>query len=332
MPIRPVRSFEALALGDTRNPSAATPAPTITDVYSPAVQLTEKFQWQSYIGVGGPYQQAILQQDFNEPIVQSTLKRPQVPGYAVGLHPSSQTPVAVRFMGGVAGDSATLILKPGQVLRPVGRPTGANFAFTGIEWGLPFGWLGGGLATLLVFQSPDAEVDWSSDCEIPFHRMSLPILAPGDLTIAGAYNNAPKNWPLRFPWPEATRTVDISQKGRPVIAIARPTRILIGLDTGGTNLTNPGVIRFVMQCSNDFGTDSSDLPQVSLRSIFEDVTFNSNTNVGTSGNLTTPYQVIDYTGFMVREAADGGGVVAVNRDSNAELASRTIHLVRYGKL
>jgi hypothetical protein len=44
---------------------------------------------------------------------------PAEPGYVIGLHPSSQTPIAIEFrMGeGQKSSDAPLILKPGQIGR-----------------------------------------------------------------------------------------------------------------------------------------------------------------------------------------------------------------------
>ena len=46
-------------------------------------------------------------------------------------------------------------------------------AFEGFDYGLPFGWLGGGAATLVVFKTRDADVYWPGNPEIIYTKSML---------------------------------------------------------------------------------------------------------------------------------------------------------------
>lgn len=325
----------------------ATPGAKIAslpDVFSPAIQISKLFDFQSYFD-STLLETAILQQDQNQPIVPSTLKEVQLTGYAVGLHPSSQTPIALEFkVAGNSGNSNTYVLKPGQVVRPNGRrgsgagvpgDSGATGSFAGIRYGLPYGWLGGGLATLLIFQTPDAHVDWGTHTELIYHRARYEILQPADLMIGGV-EDAPKNWPQRFPWPFAFRGLPngpVAQQGQPIISIAEPTRALFalrGISDTSALMTGPRV-RLIMQASNDVGLNSAGAP-ILTNPIFDEVTFQLFASLGTSGNLATQNAAVMYDGLMARVAADNGGVVFVDATGSAALNGCFVDAVRYGKL
>lgn len=185
-------SFDDFALGMSTFPDQGAQILPRTD--GPTVQISKIFIPQSFFD-STQLAQALVFQSQGQAIASGTLVESQISGFAVGLAPSSQTPVAVQFKaGGSAGSSGAYILKPGQVVRPVGLVG----AFTGFSWGLPFGWLGGGMANLWIFQSPDAKVDWHGNPEVVFHRTRITITQPGSANV-----NAANNWPLRFPWSQA---------------------------------------------------------------------------------------------------------------------------------
>lgn len=111
-------------------------------------------------------------------------------GVGFALAPWSETPVAIQptQTGRGGGSGQSLLLKPGQVHFP-----GADFC--GFTWGLPFGWLGGGLAHLIVIKERGGNAFWTDDPEVIFHRVTLPIYATTDNPAV-----LMPNMPLRFPW------------------------------------------------------------------------------------------------------------------------------------
>jgi hypothetical protein len=158
-------------------------------------QLAATFAFQSYFD-SGLLPRAILAQTNGNPIVDSTRQYAQIPGVGVALHPSSQSPVAIKFKGGGA-DSAVVHLTPGQKILPGD--------FTSFEWGLPFGWLGGGPVILYVLGDKNTDVGFPSvNSPIIFHRQRV-VIEPGDLGPIVPPNTP--NWPLAFPWGNANRQV-----------------------------------------------------------------------------------------------------------------------------
>lgn len=296
----------------------------LPDTNSPGVSLTSVFQYQSYFH-DTLLQTAILPQAKNEPIVGSTLLKSRVGGYTIALHPSSQTPVAVQMtVGGASASPQTVTLTPGQIFRPNGRPNGSPGGFSGINWGLPFGWLGGGVATLYVFPSADADVSWPGNPEVIFQRQRMQIVAPGALPA-----NAPFNWPQRFPWVKAfSGTVPVDQSGGPTISVAEPSRILMSLRLASL-ATNP-TMRFLFQGTNDFDLDS--LGAVVATPVrFVDYTWGTYAANGGAGNLGTNYPVVELSGEVVRLAADSGGVQLVDLSAST-LTNAFVDIVRYGRL
>lgn len=241
--VRPLSQLEASSLGVTTRSAGAASAIKAGikgsvqsgEVDAPAFEVSNVFAYQSYFDTT-LLSQALLRQPVGDQIVPSTLQIQQVAGYAIGLHPSSETPVAIQFDTGASqGASPTFRLKPGEVIRPFGRPKGAGSPaqFSGFRWGLPFGWLGGGSAMLVVMRTADASVDWRDRGEVIFHRVRMAIV---DYTNIGVTDVVP-NWPTRFPWPYARYsdgTVSgVTQRGSPALAVT-PTRTIMRLVTGGS--------------------------------------------------------------------------------------------------
>ena len=291
------------------------------NVDAPAVEVAAKFQYQSYFDdVLGA--QAILRQAPNEQIVRSTKRTEELAGYAVGLHPSSQTPVAISFRGGQQqGSSATLRLKPGEVIRPFGSPE-APGKFSGFDWGLPFGWLGGGNALLVVFRTDDASVDWVDRSEIVFHRTRVQVLAPAAVPTAPEFN-----WPTRFPWPKAAfGTQALSQSGTPVLSV-NPTRIAMTLRLA--DLVASETMRVYLIGSDEWA-ELDDGTIDLTETVAYDVVWGTWASV-VSANFAAQFQTQFLPAEMFKFGANEGGVIFVDANGGA-LVNAYVDVVRYGVL
>lgn len=336
-------SYDDLARGQVQGqaaPKRRMVTAALSDVLSPAMQLTRIFPFQSYFD-STLQERALLTQDASTPLVvpanEPNRGEVQIGGYAIGLHPSSQTPVAIEFkvggspVLGQASSGSAIVMKPGQVIRPYGTPEGRGVsgAFSGFRVGLPFGWLGGGMATLVVFSTPVSNVLWHDDTEIIFHRQRVPIRQPAQLTAAGL-NNAPYNWPLRFPWPHARRGTDsIPQAGQGQLGVS-PTRTGFTL-RGVPTLLADANFRLIFQATNDFGVDANGAP-ILTDPVSEDWTFRAHTSLGVSGNLATQNPCLILSGLAARLGADNGGMVIVDASGTGALAGGFMDVVRYGRL
>lgn len=337
---RPLSAYDAAALGiDTRS-SQATKSLTsgikgralTGEVNAPAYEVVGLFPFQSYFD-SGLLETAILPQPPNQPIVPSTLSKPiMTAGYGLALTPSSQTPVAVQFFtGGQQGRSATYRLKPGEVIYPYGRPDGIgnNGQFSGFQWGLPFGWLGGGSATLITLRTADAEVNWANDeNELIYHRMRLQIVDAAALPVlAGAYSG-PINWPQRFPWPAAVSGVNsLTQRGRPAIAVF-PTRTALSLRLA---TVAGSTMRMYFVGTNDFDTLSTGVADLTgVRAT--DIAWGTwAQQAGAVAPFNSTFEMQFLTGEAERLAADAGAVALAAPVGN-ELINSFVDVVRYGKI
>lgn len=295
----------------------------LPEVSAPCQQVTKIFPYQSYYD-DTLLQTAVLSQPPNQPIIQSTLATQAIPGYAIGLSPDSDTPVAIRFnLGAQTSSSQTIILAPGQVVRPFGIPVGADRgAFSGFDWGLPFGWLGGGVATLLVFSTPDSDVAWPGQPEIVFQRQRMIVSDQASLPAA-----APFNWPLRFPWQHMFNST-IQQYGQPQFSIT-PSRVMMRLRLN--TLAAPATMRMLFQGSNEFdiGATGTGTPSTTPVSYFP-ITWGSFAASGGAGDLATQYPVEQLEDSFIRLGCDNGGVSLVSSD--AALIGQYVDVVRYGRL
>lgn len=298
---------------------------------SPVLPIPLQFEYQSYFD-STLLQRALLTQNPGEDIVRSTLTQSQVKGYGVGLHALSECPVAVKFTGGLGvGSSNTFILRPGESIWPGTR----EVVFAGLDYGLPFGWLGGGVANLFVAQTPDSEFNLGGGAaEVIFHRARYAIKQPADLTAGGSFNNAPKNWPNRFPWINAVRgSSSLQQQGPPQITVS-PTRtlfVLRGIDD--TTIMTSCRVRAIFQATNDVGIDSAGDP-ILTNPFMQFLSFDLAASVGTSGNLATQNMAtMMVNGIFDRIGADEGGIVFVDAsDPAASLEGSFIDVVRYGRI
>lgn len=340
---RALSAYEAAALG-VETQSAASPLsskasqaniralrgqPSVSETSAPAFEVTNKFLYQSYFDdTLGP--QALLSQAPGSPIVQSTLATQQVTGYAVGLHPSSECPVAISFFtGGQQGGSSPYRLSPGEVIRPHGKPGDTSGSFSGFQFGLPFGWLGGGSVLLVVLRTPDARVLWNSHPEVIYHRMRLQIVAPASIPTAAA---VVPNWPHRFPWPFAVRgSNNLTQRGQPALSVT-PTNTALRLRVADMSLA-PADMRCLFYGTNDFDLDLNGAIASATVSGFEDITWEqTNTYAGSVGVGTTQYQTQFFSDSqLTRFAADEGGALVLT-STDARLQSQYVDICRYGKL
>jgi hypothetical protein len=328
--IRPISAYAAFEQSAAANGGAAASSGVISampEISAPVSQISRQFLFQSYFD-DTLLEKALLEQSANEPIVQSTSKEEQIPGYAIGLHPSSQTPVAIEFrVGGQPSSSHAITLKPGQIVRPHGQPRGGGPGqFSGFRWGLPFGWLGGGMAHLLVFQTSDSDVLWPGNPEVIFHRTRMQILDPAALPAT----RAPINWPMRFPWINAVRgATSINQRGQPNIGIV-PTRVLmtLRLDT----LAAPADMRLAFQGTNDFGLDAAGVIIPAETVGFHHTWGTWAPPAGGAGNLATTFQVDFLAERGMRLAADDGGVALIDMSVGGDLIDAFVDVVRFGTL
>lgn len=299
-------------------------AAVLGDVFSPAYVFADRYLYQSYFDTT-LHEKAILEQSINDPIVSSTMQEQQVMGYAVGLHPSSQTPVAVRFrQGKTSAASQAVTLKPGQIFKPTGGQ------FSGLRYGLPFGWLGGGSAQLVVFTTPEAHCDWGESAEILFHRQNIPIYQPAQVGVL--FTSAACNWPIAFPWQKAQRGTDsIVQSGKPLVSLT-PTRTALVL-RGLTSLaTNPEMLA-LWQGTDDFGLNSAGaIDTVNLTPVISAVnwpTFNSSAYNGIYQNSVPILMMGDE---WARLSCSQGGVVFMDNSGTAALSGCSVDVCRYGRL
>jgi hypothetical protein len=304
------------------------------DSNSPAVEQPTVFAFQSYFD-DTLQETAIMSSPPNDPIIPSTLKKIDLSGYAVALHPASETPVAVRFKTGSSqGGSQTYRMKPGETRRPAGKPGHEASQFSGLEWGLPSGWLGGGAANLIIFRTADSRVDWASDfCEVIYHRTRVKIIDPTAVPVALANFN----WPSRFPWPLAKQgiagtTTPLSQGGQPALSL-QPTRTLMRLRM--STLANAADMRVFFVGSDEFAANNAGAGLGSIDALdvaAVDLTWGSWAQLaGVPAGLDPQYQTKMLTGEMERIACNAGGVIFVDASGGA-LVNQYVDIVRFGRV
>ncbi len=302
--------------------------PVLAEVSAPSVQTTNRFTYQSYFD-DTLLEKAVLLASPNEPIIKSTAKRESIPGYAVGLHPSSECPVAIQFeIGGQPSSSSVITLVPGQVIRPHGLPKGMDSGnFSGFTWGLPFGWLGGGNANLHVFQTPDADVSWPGRPEIIFHRARFAVVQ-----IAGVPAAALFNWPTRFPWVLGSNEQSIQQRNQPIIAV-EPTRIEMSLRKSAVAAAT--TMRILIQSSDAFDVDRVDAPILTNSRFVEEI-WGTYTAAGIGGNLGNAFPVMELSGGPLPRLGcnnkTAGGICLVDITGTWAASPAFVDIVRYGRL
>ena len=291
------------------------------EMAAPASIIRTIFPLQSYLS-STLLQNALAVQDPNDPIVAATKNTRQVKGRLVGLHPASETPITIRL--NPRGDSSgvdTITMSPGQVMR-----VKAN-GFYGIEWGLPFGWLGGGLAQLVFSDSEDTYVAWPEvRPEVMFHRQRIQIVADANPTTTPAVSAA--NWPLRLPWTNAFRNAGgtlTSQQGAPLFAI-EPTKVLLRLRLNSLAAATP--MRMIAQGfdSLDLGTDGATIAFTDFTA--EEITWPS--AIATA--VSTPYPVLDVRTGILLDGGDQAVLTFTDLATSVALTNQYVDVFRYGRL
>lgn len=312
-------------------------------VKAPGYEVSAVFSLQSYFD-DTLMERALFRQAPNQSIVASTLPDEpiQVAGYGLALHPSSETPVAVQFeTGAQQGRSQTYHLKPGQLIRPQGEKPGQPGFFTGFTWGLPFGWLGGGSATLVVLRSPDAHVEWATDHnEVVFHRIRLPIWDPADpeFPVAGGAYNGPINWPTRFPWPFAQFGANsLTQRGQPSLAVV-PTTTEMSLRLATVTVAAApadGTMRMYFVGADIWassGPNAASKATISLADVraVDEIWGTWAQQAGAPAPFNSAFPTQSLTGAPAKYAANAGAVLLSSLDP--QLQDAFVDITRFGRL
>lgn len=293
-------------------------------------QITKIFPFQSYFDAS--YEtlpaSAMLAAPPNAGIVQSTLQnKNQSEAYAIGLAPWSEAPIAVRMQAQDAGLSSTLILRPGEILAPNGLARGEQFrSFRGLEWGLPFGWLGGGLVTVFLFKSPDSLPQWVYGAkEVCFHKLQTTIIE----SSAVPPNPMFTNWPTRFPWRKAFRGSGIQrldQTGDPNLSV-KPTRTLLRLN--GVTLAAAEPARLVFWGTDTFDQTAAGLDPSTQPTVTESAYYDFSWPTNTSGGFAAQQQVISLPEEISMIASQAYGVT-LEAAPASPLLGATVNIARFG--
>lgn len=287
-------------------------------------QITKTFPIQSYFfsDIPGGYS-ALLPQPTNTGIVQSTLQeRNQTEAYAVGLAPWSEAPVAIEMQVGEAGGlSSPIILRPGEVLAPAGLARGEDFrTFRGLRWGLPFGWLGGGLVSLFLFKSPDSLPNWTfGPKEVLFHRFQIKVRE------ASATPPSPMvhNWPTRFPWTRAYAGADgVNQSGTPNVSVS-PTKTLLRLNDAALDTAAP--FRVIFWQTDTFENNAEISPTDLRATAYWESAFPSNIDGGWPANQ----QLVAIPQEFNAIAANSWGIT-IEAPAGSPLLGKEVNIARFG--
>lgn len=326
------RSF-GQAHGNVGNGRSALPETSRAPEQIPLIFALQSFMDSSFEAFTPPAQ-AVLTQPTNVGFVQSTIQEKQTPGFTVGLAPWSEFPLAVRFKSsGIAGTSTPLVLRPGEVLIPHGGPAGENtdrlINFSALDFGLPFGWLGGGMGTLYIFKTPASIPLWNTDRrELLFHRFRT-VLRETSLV---APVPARVNWPTRFPWTQVFRGAgasSVDQRGQPVLSM-EPTRTLMRLigNVPTADITAQPEFRIVWWSTDDFDTAPDGLTLPAPAAAF--------TSYWQSNFPTDPIFVDDNPLIIVPPElgalASNTWGVTVEVPVGSPLAGQQVEFTRYGRL
>lgn len=274
----------------------------------------------------------MLEQTSNEGIVKQSMQASQMSGYAIGLSPRSETPIAVRVqMDGSGGFSTAIILRPGEIISPGGYANGQHRGFTALQWGLPYGWLGGGFACLVVFRSPDSLPRWDTGREVIFHRFQTSIRSAA---LAAAAPQR-RNWPTRFPWPHAFQAVNINialdRSGSPLLAV-HPTKTLLRLN-GNVGMPVGETCRLVMYGSECFDLAPLDgLTTLASGTAFWDFNWPANNYLDANGVPWPTHNPYIRLPDEISDMAANAWGIEIQTYPAGPLIEKTVNVVRYGKI
>jgi len=275
--------------------------------------LLGHFFFQSYFD-SALHEHAILSQSVGNPIVASTRQYAQgMEGEGVALHPASQSPIALKFRGGEA-DNAVITLTPGQKVR-VGT-------FSEFEWGLPFGWLGGGNVQLFVLHGEKSDVEFSaSRSPIIFHRFRCAIVATSQ-TVA-----AVKNWPGGFPWPNALQGAGNTpqQAATHFNVIKEAVLLRLRVDLTAAIPIVPATFDLVWRGTTALDLDATDTLGVTDRTTYA-VTFMPQNHAPTGGEFVVTWLPVE----IARLGGDSANLSIV--DNTGLYTTSHVDIVRYGRL
>jgi hypothetical protein len=290
-----------------------------------AFALAENFIFQSYFD-STLLEKALVPNNLNgNGIASSTLVKRPVSGVGILLLPMSQTPVAVLPVSasGNAATQSAVVLKPGEVYYP-------GTAFTALEYGVPYGWLGGGVAYIVVLKDMLGDVSAAGSPEIIVQRQRM-------LIQAGNYDPAtlPENWPARFPWLSAVNANAQAQQGAPFLA---PSFTRTSFRLRIASLQAQGTVRLIVSGSEDFDQGytaagaATSYDAATTSGTFYDIAFQSFTasgaQVGGVALAEFPIQVLDKYSSL----PGGDSASALLVDLAANVAGTYVDVVRYGTL
>ena len=292
------------------------------------VQFTVRYPLQSYYDAAAevttPRSMAVLNQPVNEAIVKSTRKAADnQSGYAIALSPDSETPMAFEFEFGEEGATAAVVVRPGETHVPNGGKP-----FKGFSYGLPFGWLGGGVANFQVFKSPDARLDFSSVPEkVLFHRFRTTILTG----VVGAITPpAYVNWPSKFPWNKLNKyalgVTPENQSAEPTMVIKEPEAVL-RLNQGATSIAAGNAASIVFWGTDAFGIGADGVTALNTDNLFYDIYWPDNSVVAVGDRNP----VIQLPSEIARLASNQWGV-SIYAPPGSPLIGMTVDIARYGRL
>jgi hypothetical protein len=284
-----------------------------------AYLIPKRFPFQSYFS-STALEKAILTQAQGQQIIATTLQTTEMKGRAIGLHPDSECPIAVRFRldANSKETSGVFILTPGMVITP-----NPGQDFSAVQWGLPFGWLGGGVAALQIFQGVQG-YSAGRKKEVIFHKQRLLIAADANPPPAVA-----KNLPIAFPWMNAksytaTNPAGFAQGGEQAINVT-PTRMVMRLIKDLGQAIPPPGMRMIFRGLYDFDCDAGGASWSTATLTYVDVTWPL--NLGTS----VPYPVMEIGNPAAAFGGPDAGLTLLDL-SGGDLTNVYVDLVRYGEI
>jgi hypothetical protein len=278
---------------------------------NPVAQIVENYTFQRYIEptTGGYF----YDQPPGDPIVSLTKKKWAAGrGHGIMNAGTSQSPVAIRLFGKVG--SATIILRPGEAIYPG--------EFDSFEYGLPFGWPGGGVVMLKVALSKDVRFEVPNvRPEIPYWRVILKVQA---LAAGPALPGLTRNWPSKFPWQYALGQSSKNQYGTPSIHV-EPTRTLLFLPSAGVNAGLAVATTYAARLYFRTDTSSDEMGQGDYQTDVEWTTGVAD------GALAPTGAVVELAAELDRLDLNDGGVTMTCPDASLETGDWCV-AVRYGRI